>query len=87
MQSTLLHITVICNKHIFIREAGLQAVVISGVARQVNMDMTDIRSQVMDDSWVAVHVEADWQLVHPEWICKVTCRIFFVQNILQKLEF
>ncbi|XP_052792690.1 uncharacterized protein LOC128226730 isoform X1 [Mya arenaria] len=52
------------------REAGLQAVLIDGIAKESDMDMVDIRSQVAPDSWVAVNVEADWQIVHPYWICK-----------------
>ncbi|KAH3841264.1 hypothetical protein DPMN_114723 [Dreissena polymorpha] len=55
----------------FHREAGLSCVLINGIAKRTEMDMSDPSGQVVNDTWTAVYVEADWQLVHPYWICRV----------------
>ena len=53
------------------REAGLPCVIIDGIARCMDLDYTDEELKYVTDTWTAVYVESDWQIVHPYWICKV----------------
>lgn len=53
------------------REAGLSCVIIDGIARHLDLEFCDEGMQYVADSWTAVYVECDWQIVHPYWICKV----------------
>jgi len=37
----------------------------------MDLDYTDEELKYVTDTWTAVYVESDWQIVHPYWICKV----------------
>lgn len=44
---------------------------IDGVSKPDDLEPLDDSIDLAPDRWTAVHVEGDWQIVHPLWMCKV----------------
>ncbi|XP_053406230.1 uncharacterized protein LOC123565993 [Mercenaria mercenaria] len=52
------------------RAAGLQCVILDGFSKPGELEPLNDDIELKPDQWTAVHVEGDWQIVHPLWMCK-----------------
>lgn len=59
------------TSYLFHREAGLQCALVEGVAKPFELKPQQDTIDVIPDIWTCVHVEGEWQIVHPHLICKV----------------
>ena len=50
------------------RKAGIQCVIIHGMAKSVAYDVGDkVTHKKMRNSWNAVYVDGSWRFIHPYW--------------------